>query len=283
MFALLAILLSGTAHASERCTIQLPNHLEADVSGQITETIGVTWNWGFAASPVVHAFVGSPAAASASTNATSPFSFPPYTVSVQLPGHAVPSTDYPIEIRVSDWGPNGFTYLCSKTITVSRSTDYCPAPAWWHDMSDVPAPFSDTANCVVEPIPAGADPFVYDNNWYVEAEDHPGTSCPDGGYDGANCYLQPKPANGYISGNGFYVFKNLWEACPSGSAWISPHACLVRVAAPGTQPFEYAGNWYTTPEPACSIGWYDGNACYVGSAPGGSQAFLHGGLFYYGW
>ncbi len=66
--------------------------------------------------------------------------------------------------------------------------------------------YLDGAACMVLPVPHGADPFIWNNGFYIQPG--PGNSCMIGIYDGANCYIGHPPAGGrsYIHNGNFIYF-----------------------------------------------------------------------------
>jgi hypothetical protein len=91
--------------------------------------------------------------------------------------------------------------LCSKVIKL-RIPD-CTHVGWWWN-SSWPTPFYDTVNCYVAAPPPGQQPFVYNNSWYVAAQN--GNQCAIGSFDGQNCYVGSAPGGhtAFIWNNNFY-------------------------------------------------------------------------------
>ncbi|NVJ61098.1 MAG: S8 family peptidase [Gammaproteobacteria bacterium] len=136
---------------------------------------------------------------------------------------------------------------------------------------------NDSANCYISSAPSGTTAFIYSNNFYTTPL--PGNVCPLGWFDGANCFVMPKPAGGFIYANNFYT---TYDACSVGTN--DSANCYIASAPAGTTAFIYDGNFYTTADsssPSCIDGSYDGAHCYIGTAPAGSTPFVWGGNFYY--
>lgn len=71
---------------------------------------------------------------------------------------------------------------------------------WW-STSPWPTPSFDGANCHVAPLPAGAQPFIWNGGWYVHATN--GNQCSIGVWDNANCYIGHPPV-----GNTAFIYNN---------------------------------------------------------------------------
>jgi hypothetical protein len=137
----------------------------------------------------------------------------------------------------------------------------------------------DGANCYVGPVPSGANPFIYANNYYVARV--PSTICQVGSYDGANCYVMPIPSGGFIYNNSFYTTAGSNNSCSVGS--FDGVNCFILSVPPGSQAFTYSGAFYATTR-QCTVGWYDGANCYLGTPPSTAPpatAFIYAGSFYY--
>ena len=169
---------------------------------------------------------------------------------------------------------------CSNTIPLQYDP-FTPPPCtspitWWNGACVMPR--WDGANYYVWYVPSGASAFIYNNSWYIEAI-RPGTDCPAGWYDGANCYLMGKPAGGFVYDNSFYAPVEPDGSCAVGT--FDGASCYILSAPFGTSAFVYGDAFYTTPRPTCVEGHFDGGSCYLGTPPAGKRAFIWGGNFYY--
>lgn len=159
---------------------------------------------------------------------------------------------------------------------VRNKTMTCAQPAAWWNGSQA-AQF-DGANCFLRTEPSTASLFVYANKYYmIPAPSH---NCPIGAFDSQNCYVRPMPLGGFVYNNGFYGLAGTGNSCPAGSAFDGVH-CFYGFAPSGTTAFQYAGNFYTTPQRTCLEGLYDGANCYLGTPPGSVMPFVYGHGFYY--
>jgi hypothetical protein len=104
---------------------------------------------------------------------------------MQAPAGALPGWSYEVEVQLHDL--NGV--LCSDTVTMILPPD-CGDVNWW-STNPWPDPWFDGANCYVAPLPEGAESFVWNNGWYVEATN--GNQCAIGVWDTANCYIGSAP------------------------------------------------------------------------------------------
>lgn len=167
---------------------------------------------------------------------------------------------------------------CNNTMTFVPQPGPCTRGAtWW--TGPINTPF-DGANCYVNPVPPGATPFIYANNYYVQRT--PSTICQVGTYDGANCYVMPVPKGGFVYNNNFYAPANLNHTCTVGT-WDGAN-CLIMTVPPGSGAFIYNGAFYATTR-QCAVGRYDGANCYLGTPPSSPTAttpFIWSGAFYYG-
>ena len=155
-------------------------------------------------------------------------------------------------------------------------TVHCQAAAtWWNGSQSA---WYDGANCFLRMEPAGTSLFVYANKYYMMAT--ASHTCPKGNFDGAHCYIRPKPPGGFVWNNAFYGLAGAGNSCPTGSAYDGAH-CYYGAAAWGTTAFEYNGNFYTTTLPSCVDGAYDGAHCYIGKPPPATTAFINNGQYFY--
>lgn len=142
--------------------------------------------------------------------------------------------------------------------------------------------------CLINfPVPAGATPFVWNNAYYVDADES--RTCLVGHWDGANCWYELEPSGGFQVKDSFYVPGSSPAYCNSlNPTYIydgTVKACLVITAPWGTHAFVYSigglPNWYFTPEFTCKAGVYDGAHCYIMTAPAITTAFLYSNQFLY--
>lgn len=165
---------------------------------------------------------------------------------------------------------------CSNTVQLTASPPPCRLSAYWWNNGSLPAQ-EDGLGCRLAAVPAGAAPFVYNNNFYIAST--PTTNCPMGSYDGANCYVMGAPAGAFIYNNSFYKTPDSGSTCSMGT--FDGGNCYIASAPWGTQAFLYGGNFYTTTRPSCLTGSFDSANCYLGSAPSGRTASIMNGFFYY--
>ena len=143
------------------------------------------------------------------------------------------------------------------------------------------------ANCQVMQVPAGAQPFIYQNSYYIQP--FRSTNCPPpSSYDGANCYILKYPPQHwwflrqhyFIYAGNLYITRGINNSCPPPSKFDGAN-CYIMPLPPGTSPFNYAGNLYITPLPYCPVGYFDSANCYIGTPPASRTAFIYASYFYY--
>jgi peptidyl-Lys metalloendopeptidase len=147
--------------------------------------------------------------------------------------------------------------------------------------------FWEGANCQVMPVPAGAQPFIYQNSYYIQP--FRSTTCPPpSSYDTANCYILKYPPQRwwflrqhyFIYAGNLYITRGIGNSCPPPSRFDGAN-CYIMPLPPGTSPFNYAGNLYITPLPYCPVGYFDTANCYIGTPPASRKAFIYSSYFYY--
>ncbi len=101
--------------------------------------------------------------------------------------------------------------------------------------------------------------------------------CAVGSYDGANCYvLTPAPGTTpFIWAGNLYTSALPGNICPDG--WYDGANCFIATAPPGTTPFVYAGNLYTSATYSCPLGvGISATQCLIGTTPTGTTATVTG-------
>lgn len=108
-------------------------------------------------------------------------------------------------------------------------------------------------------------------------------SCPVGSYDTANCHvLTPAPGTTpFIWNNNLYTTPLPGNVCPAGS--FDTANCFIAATPPGTTPFIWNGSLYTTPViGACAAGvLLSPDHCYIGQPPTAATAQITSGFFSY--
>ncbi|MBC7690485.1 MAG: hypothetical protein H7222_01840 [Methylotenera sp.] len=184
-------------------------------------------------------------------------------------------------------GSNAMRAQCS----LNSQPNECTAMDWLFDfrkkmssaseaplLCSCPAGVLDNGRCAFAPVPAGAQPFVYNNQFYVIPELR---RCPSGNFDGANCYQSQVPANAnpFVHQNSYY-YEPFADRCPGGH--FDGANCHVSTPPANSRPFIYRNQFYTTRvNGACTTGSFDGANCYVGGVPSGANAFIYNGSFYF--
>lgn len=107
-------------------------------------------------------------------------------VFLQAPAGAVPGATYQLQVRLYT---SAGQLACTDNVTLKIPAT-CGPVGWWYQ-NPWPTPGYDGANCFVTGLPAGAQSFVWSNNWYVVPG--AGNSCSIGSFDGANCYIGSAP------------------------------------------------------------------------------------------
>jgi hypothetical protein len=108
-------------------------------------------------------------------------------------------------------------------------------------------------------------------------------SCPIGGWDTANCHvLTPAPGTTpFIWNNNLYTTALPGNVCPAGG-WDGAN-CHIGTPAPGTTPFIWNNSLYTTPLIGpCAAGILtSADHCYIGRPPVAATAQINAGNFSY--
>ena len=159
----------------------------------------------------------------------------------------------------------------------------CSLPATRPDGTPVPATF-DGANCYLGPARSGCrheaeetKSFVYENRHYIKSS--AAIQCPIGTFDTCNCYVRPKPAGGFISGNKFYQ-PQIAGSCPTGTT-ASGTFCI-QSAPWATTAFIYDDKFYTTARKQCAEPGefsFDGANCQHTHAPGPNPFIWHNAYY----
>jgi hypothetical protein len=119
----------------------------------------------------------------------------PFEVFMAAPPNAPLGGVYPLEVGLYTTQNQ---LVCKDVVSLELAN--CGAVAWWYT-NPWPAPWYDGANCYVAYLPAGAQGFVWNNNWYVTPTN--GNQCSIGSFDGVNCYIGSAPA-----GHQAFVWSN---------------------------------------------------------------------------